>query len=223
MAGEKILVVDDEEAILNTFVAAFDEYDGPFLDEILEELSRLSKQDPKSLVRAEAIGILHSLGGKQFTDVYKEALNDSSYSVVGNALFAYYESDPGGFRKIANDFTQYNNFNIVIPLASYFIDYNETGRYNWFVEKIKKQDIEGMYYLLHYFGEYLMQAPELMKRRGLAVLEKYARNGTSKYVRLSAYQSIGLLSDLSGVDDMRADIRENEEDKFLREIYATMQ
>ena len=76
---------------------------------------------------------------------------------------------------------------------------------------------------MQYFGEFLMKVPELMKRRGIVILEKYARHDDSKYVRLSAYQSIGLLSDLSGVDDLREDIRENEHDNFLREIYTTMQ
>ncbi|MFC2126175.1 M1 family metallopeptidase [Bacteroidota bacterium] len=204
-------------------VYAFDGYEGPFLDEVSHVISKIARDDPKSLVRAEAIGILNELGGDRFVNIYKKALYDSSYSVVGNALFAYYESDPGGFRDIVNEFIIYDNFNIVIPLASYFIDHNETSRYKWFVEKLNKQDMEGMYYLLQYFGEFLMQAPELMKRRGLVVLENYARNNNSKSVRLSAYHSIGLLSDLSGVDELRADIRENEEDKFLREIYTTMQ
>ena len=204
-------------------VVAFDGYEGSNLEEIRKVISNIAREDPKSLVRAEAIGVLYSLGGHQFAEIYKEALYDSSYAVIGNALYAYYESDPNGFKSVADDFTNYNNFNIVIPLASYFIDQNETSRYSWFVEKLENQDVEGMYYLLQYFGEFLMQAPELMKRRGLVVLEKYARNDDSKYVRLSAYQSIGLLSDLSGVDDIRTDIRENEQDNFLKDIYTTMQ
>ena len=48
----------------------------------------LAQNDPKSLVRAEAIGVL----GKYKKDTYKElflkSINDSSYSVAGNSLLA---------------------------------------------------------------------------------------------------------------------------------------
>ena len=77
--------------------------------------------------------------------------------------------------------------------------------------------------MLQYFGEFLMGAPELMKRRGLVVLEKYARDDPSKFIRLSAYQSIGFLSELSGVEELMVDIRDNESDEFLREMYMNMQ
>jgi aminopeptidase N len=56
-------------------------------------LADLAKNDPKSLVRAEAIGAL----GKYKKDTYKElflkSINDSPYSVAGNSLLALGELD----------------------------------------------------------------------------------------------------------------------------------
>lgn len=204
-------------------VGVFEDYTGPYKDEITGMIHAMAMNDPKSLVRADAVSILYSITGDKSIDLYKKAIHDSSYAVAGNALFALSMSDPSELRGVITDFLQYNNFNIVIPLASYFIDQNEFSLYDWFVEKLRYQDSEGLYYMLQYFGEFLMDAPELMKRRGLVVLEKYARDDPSKFIRLSAYQSIGFLSDLSEVEELRADIRDKERDEFLRDMYRNMQ
>jgi hypothetical protein len=59
----------------------------------------------------------------------------------------------------------------------------------------------------------------LDQRRGIAELERYARHHSQMYVRLAAYQGLGLLSDLSGVEELRKNIRENEKSTYLKNIF----
>lgn len=54
----------------------------------------LAKNDKKSLVRADAIEALGEYGKKDYQSLFESAVNDSSYTVSGNALRALDELDP---------------------------------------------------------------------------------------------------------------------------------
>lgn len=189
---------------------------------LVDEVLSLAAKDEKSLVRADALHVLHSLSGPEHIDVYRNALNDSSYMVAGSAIYIYSSLDPEEFKKIASQYEEYNNINIVIPLASFYIDAAISGKYSWFIDKMNYAQSDGLWYLLQYFGEYMMHASELTQRKGIVVLEDFARNHDKIYVRLAAYQALGLLSDLSGVDGLREDIKNQEPDDYLRQLYQSL-
>ena len=56
-------------------------------------LVTLAKSDPKSLTRARAIGAIGGLKNAEYRSIFEKALNDSSYSVAGNALEALSKLD----------------------------------------------------------------------------------------------------------------------------------
>ncbi len=203
-------------------VNALEDYDKPNKVEIEDILSEMAFRDEKSQVRADALHALYSLFGSKYNESFKEALFDSSYQVTGTAIYVYSSTSPAEMSKLASQFDDYDNINIVIPLASFYIDQGGYQKYDWFVNKISTARSETLWYLLQYFGEYIMDAPELIQRRGIAVLEKYAREHVKNYVRLSAYQSLGLLTELSGVPELREDIRQHEEDDYLRQLYGSL-
>jgi aminopeptidase N len=203
-------------------VNALEDYKKPNKKEIEEVLSQMAVSDEKSQVRADALHALYSLFGSAYNETYKKALFDSSYLVAGTAIYVYSSTSPTEMTKLASQFEVFDNINIVIPLASFYIDLGGHQKFDWFVRKISTARSETLWYLLQYFGEYIMDAPELIKRRGVAVLEKYARGHAKNYVRLSAYQSLGLLAELSGVPELREDIRDHEEDDYLRQLYGSL-
>lgn len=57
-------------------------------------LLNLAKTDKYSTVRANAIGALGEYGKTEYVSLFKSALNDSSYSIAGNALAALNKVDP---------------------------------------------------------------------------------------------------------------------------------
>jgi aminopeptidase N len=188
----------------------------------VEKILDLAANDNKSLVRADALHILHSITGEAHKEVYRNALEDSSYMVAGSAIYIYSALDPVAFKKISRNFEDINNVNIVIPLASFYIDAAVKDKYSWFIDKMNYAQSDGLWYLLQYFGEYMMQAAELTQRKAIAILEDYARNHNKIYVRLAAYQALGLLSDLSGVDNLREDIKNKESDVYLQQLYQSL-
>jgi aminopeptidase N len=189
---------------------------------LVSNLLEIAEDDPKSSVRADALHVLHAITGAGHAEVYEEALWDSSYMVAGSAIYIYSALQPGEFKKIAGRFEVLNNINIVLPLASFFIDNAVPYKYNWFIEKMNYSQSGSLWYLLQYFGEYMMNAPELTQRKSVVILEDYARNHRKIYIRLAAYQALGLLSDLSGVDNLREDIKNNESDEYLRQLYQSL-
>jgi aminopeptidase N len=56
-------------------------------------IADLAKNDPKRLVKADAINILAEYGKKEYEPLFKAAANDSSYTVAGNALQALFALD----------------------------------------------------------------------------------------------------------------------------------
>ena len=189
-----------------------------FINPILD----IARNDPKSLVKADALHILHSLTGEKFVNVFQEALKDSSYMVSGSAIYIYSSLRPSEFKNVADTYEDIDNMNVVIPLASFYIDAAIPDKYDWFVEKINSMSSDGLWYLLQYFGEYMMQAPELTQRKSIVILEDYARNHNKIFIRLAAYQALGLLSDLSGVDNLREDIKNKESNEYLRQLYQSI-
>jgi len=203
-------------------INALEDYNGEKKQEIEKTLTEMARYDEKPQVRADALHTLYKLFGSKYQELFRDALSDSSYMVAGTAIYAYSTISPSEMAKVAMLFDEFNNVNIVIPLASFYIDIGGHEKYDWFVNKINTARSETLWYLLQYFGEYIMDASELMQRRAIVVLEKYARIHPKNYVRLSAYQSLGLLTDLSGVEELRKEIRENEEDKYLRQLYQSL-
>ena len=203
-------------------INALEDLDGIERQVIEKKLNELAQHDPKSLVRADALHALYTLNPSAYKEVIEKALNDSSYMVVGTAIYAYTEIDPAAFKKIVSKYETYDNINIVIPLASFFIDQVYTDKYDWFVEKLNRSQADGLWYLIQYFGEYMMNAPEEMQRNSILIFEEFARDHNKNYIRLAAYQALGLLSDLSGVDDLRLDIKNNEDDAYLRSLYQSL-
>jgi len=57
-------------------------------------IADLAKNDPKSIVRAVAIGLLSNYNSPEYKDLLIKAVNDSSYSVAGNALEGLSKVDP---------------------------------------------------------------------------------------------------------------------------------
>jgi hypothetical protein len=57
---------------------------------------------------------------------------------------------------------------------------------------------------------------------GIKLLEKLAKENQAYQVRLSAYQSLGLFAEKDGMKEIRKNIRENEKDERLKNIYELM-
>lgn len=215
--------LDDPFWSLRQFaIGAFDGYKGEKKALLEKKIMQMAINDEKSLVRADALNMLATIGFDKHKDLFIQALNDSSYSVVGVSLMAISASSMSEKNEIFSRFEDVNNMNVFLPLASYYARDKQYKRYDWFRKKIDVLQGSDLWYILQYFGEYLMNAPVQQKRDGVAVLESQARSNASYYIRLAAYQALGLLEDIEGVAKIREDIRKNETDNRLNKIYSNL-
>lgn len=200
-------------------ISNFAEYDGPQFQEVERILQGKVRTDEKAAVRSEAVVTLASFNDNANDALFREALNDSSYSVVSVALDAYLVDKPSDAAEIAARFEQVTNGDIITAVANFYAGMADEKRYDWYVEKLKGLKPQEQYNFLQVFGKYLIKSGPDVQRRAIPLLESTARNDAAHFVRFGAYQVLGLLQDIEGVKAMRRDIRSSERDARLKEMY----
>ena len=213
-------MVDPFWKIRQVAVSNFAEYDGPGFVDAERLVQSRARIDPNSQVRTEAILTLASFGDNSNDPLFREALNDTSYLVVSVALDAYLIGKPGDAADIANRFENSPNDAIVAAVGNYYAGLATPERYEWFLQKMEGMNPSDRYNFLQVFGKYLIKSPSDVQRRSIPVLESLARNNPAYFVRFGAYQVLGLLTDIQGVASIRKDIRSNERDPKLKEMYS---
>jgi aminopeptidase N len=188
---------------------------------VRNRIMQIAIRDPKSTVRATAVQLLGANPDAASMEIFARAMQDRSYLVAASGLSAYLEhaGDEGDKLKAINQFKELTNKNVIAVVADYFSSAGQGSpeAYNWFVHKLQGAQPEIKYYMLQYLGKYLLNANPQEQEKGAKVLEEIARNDANYIARFGAYQALSLLVDMEGVEDIRKDIRDKEQDpKVIR-------
>lgn len=213
---------DDFWVIRKYAVNALEDIKGPENQNLAARLAEMAKKDPKSLVRADAISVLATIDADKYVSVFREGLEDLSYAVNGTAIAAYAQIPAEDKQAIFERFKAYDNVNVVIALADYYVEGEMPGKYDWFVKKLSSVSNETLYYLLNYFARYLAETASERLNEGVHLLAEYARKHPEYYIRLTAYRSLGFFTDMPGVEKLRKQIEDNEQDEKLKMIYQSI-
>lgn len=200
----------------------FTDYDGPQFVEIELMLQKIIRQDPSPMVRSEAVIALSSFNDDENVALYRLALQDTSDLVASQALEAYLITKPEDAGAIATRFENSDNPEVVVAVGNFLANGGDEVRYDWFKKQLERLNASGLYQFLPVFGKYLVKSNDVVKRRSIAPLERIARRGDTYFVRLAAYQVLGLLTDVEGVKGLRRDIKAGEKDPKLAEMYKQM-
>lgn len=150
------------------------------IENYIKKIESIALTDPKPEVRAKAILALSKYNNKAYVHVYEKGLTEKPYSVAGASLSAYLKaSTPAQANKVASEFEQYDNINIVIPMADFYTDKQDKSKYLWFKQQMTSGDVRKIYNLLNPFGQYLMFIDGAEKEDGKKILSKIAAE--SKY------------------------------------------
>ena len=201
-------------------IAAFNGYAGEGSQNIIAQIAEMSTNDPKSLVRADALATLTTYGADTFVGEFEKGLEDASYAVVGAGIYGYAQTATTDKGERLAQYAKINNANVAIPLADYYVSSGIEGKFDWFAEKIKVSTRADLYYLLQYFGQYLMQAPAPIQQKGAKVLEGYATTHATFYIRLAAFQGLLLLEETEEVRAIIENVKREEQDERLKELYS---
>ena len=208
-------------AIRQLAVEAFEGYPGQAAESLVSKLKAIASEDQKSLVRADAITTLSSFADQQqFFPIYQEAMKDSSYAVAGAGLTAFLQTDQPGKTEMAEKFEDESNLQLVIPVADYYALNHVPGKYGWFDSVMQRSSGELLYYLVNYFGQYLVESETGEQVSGAQYLEDLGLNHNAYYIRYAAFQALHLLDGVEGIEEMKKRVKESESDPRLVEAYA---
>ncbi len=177
------------------------------------QIVNLAMKDPNPFVKSAAISVLGEKENLKYIDVYRTNLTDSSYSVSGISLYEFLQTGSNEIDSVIEYFRGESNFNISSSLADYFIMQQKADEYKWFVEKLHIYKGGELWYFIKFFGMYLFNAPNEQIAKGIIELEKIAKHSYHLNNRISAYQSLELLSDHQGVQKILDGINLEEKDK----------
>lgn len=201
-------------------IAAFDGYSDEGKEEIVAKIVAMAKGDEKSIVRADALATLVSFGPDQFRDIFKKALEDPSFAVIGAALYGYGQTEAVDKATIFASYEKVDNVNVIISLADFYALQGVEDKFDWFVQKTKVVTRGDLYYFLQYFGQYLMKMPAPIQYKGAKILEEFASNHETFYIKLAAFQGLLLLEETEEVNEIINRIKREETDERLKGIYA---
>lgn len=165
---------------------------------IKDQLMELAQNDIKSEVRATAILLLSiyynpdTLGkpDPQLTSLYKSAISDKSYDVVGEAVYALAkENHEAAFVEI-NSFDEKTTEKLLIDIAEVFAGYGTEEQNSFFIETYEKLDEHDKYSLLDIYSDYLVKQNDSTINEGLELYKNAAINQEAWWARLTTLYRI---------------------------------
>lgn len=186
-----------------------------------QKLKEMAMNDSKSLVRAVAINALAALD-KETNATYLQTMNDSSYTVLANSLYAYANTGGSEIQSKVEKFEKLDNFVIVKTLAEFYSYYNTEGKIDWFIGKMETRSGGELMYLLDYFATYAAEQNAEVQKIGANLLINKAKNDPSATARVSSYLALKKLEKVEGLQDILKQIRTNEKDKQALQYYEML-
>jgi len=182
----------------------------------------MARADKNSTVRATTLYTLTSFETGDYVDLFRQALQDSSFLVVAGGINAYGSARRAEAMPAFAPLEVYDNAHVVNALAGYYAVFGDVAKYDWYLEKFARLSGLDLYYFLQNLGGFLSKVPEEQQGRAVERIAEIARNHPTYYLRFAAYQALTTASDSEPMNQLRQSIREGEQDPRLRQLYSIM-
>lgn len=169
--------------IRETALEQFSKHVVPNPEEFMKKLEQIALNDPKPSVRERAITLIASYDLKKYLYVFELGLQEKPYSVVSASLAAYLKSDAADKDKKIEQFENYENTDILIVLADYFLYSKNLTKYEWIKSKILSKSGRDLYFMLGYFGEYVRLMKGEQREDGKKVIEEIANSNRHEWIK----------------------------------------
>ena len=186
--------------------------------ELEEMLVKLAENDANNEVRAAAIALLGTLNGSNYLPLFGRMIEESSFVVAGGALTALMdmEGEPVKKREIFDQLKNERNIRMVVPLADYLTQAQDSTQSVWFNEKLGMLSGESLYYFIGYYGDYFASVSGTDRHQAIEMLMQLAKDHPANYIRLTAFQSIFGFIDEGNILERVIKINQNETDELVR-------
>ncbi|WP_041694215.1 M1 family aminopeptidase [Emticicia oligotrophica] len=195
------------------------DYDGEDFLEVERALQYRVIHDERSYVRADAILAMKGFQNSHNDKLFREALNDSSYTVQAAAIEALLATKPVDALELVLKFETSTDPNIFAAVANYFAEEASPLRFDWFMIHLKQMKGNDLYQVLGIFGTYLVKSSTEIQLKSVPLLKQIAQNDSQWYVRFAGMQTLNLISDNKEVKVIIKEITDAEKDERLKKIY----
>jgi aminopeptidase N len=164
---------------------------------VKEKLMEIANKDPKTRVRAAAIGMLSkNFSGNDLLPMLNAAINDSSYNVMAEGLEAMAKIDKQQGLAAAKKFEKEDNGNIIMGVANVYAIYGGEEENKYFIEKADKVKGFSKIGFIVLYGQYLQNASDETINNALPIFVDAAKSESSRYL---AYYGQKSLTDLAAM------------------------
>ncbi len=193
-------------------------------EEVNEKAKQMALADKKADVRKAAIGYLSMVSSqwaeKDYKEIFKQGLKDSSYAVIGESLKGYAASGAEDVPEVLASFEATDKSGILMVLAEYFSVNADSTQYEWYVQTFDKLSFGDQIKFSTYMANYLERMPEAHQEEGIQFFEDVAGNeDLNKYTRFAGYRGLFELDELPGVRKKRREVIKAETDPTWIRIY----
>src|SRR5258706_1316578 len=214
-------------------------------EETKAKLIQLAKSDEKSAVRAEALKALSKyFKDDDFKTLFREKNKERSYDVANEAAASMPLVSPDGRRTPAAELENDSSSYMLTVVADIYAEYGGNKNNGFFLNAYPKLKSGYRYEFLTSYGAYLRKADTDIISGGINFMSDKARHAEPWFLRLAAMQSLLAIEETlkaksektSTHDDAKqdsdevkkildalratiSDIKKNESDKQLKQIY----
>ncbi|MBL0339669.1 MAG: HEAT repeat domain-containing protein [Bacteroidetes bacterium] len=160
--------------------------------EIKQIVMALASNDPDPSVREEALVALSDnfKNDDEVRKIIKNAINDSSYMVMGTAIMLTVEDDKNEGLKIVKAFENDNNKNVTEIVADTYTAYGSDEQYDFMTNALRNAKGVRKYSAVRGYGKFLLRCKPPVSTQGLDNIAEIGKNYPSWVVRLAATQSL---------------------------------
>lgn len=187
--------------------------------DIKNKIMDMAQHDPKSYVRASAIGRLKDITGIDAWSIYNNALNDSSYAVMSAGLSAIYNNDPKKGLETARSLRNINNDNLEGTVMNIIGNEGDAVDNDYFISKFQTATGFDAYFVMLYYEPFLQRMTDsYVINKGVDELKKIAMDEGGNF-----WMSFTATSILTGLQATYQNALDAETDpQIQRSLYAAI-
>ncbi len=158
--------------------------------QIKDKIMSMVVNDEKSYVRASAISRLSDLN-MDVSSLLNQALNDKSYTVIGSAINAIYETDKSRGLDIAHQNMNEENENIKYSVMNILAAEGSAKDNDYFIKKLEDASGFKSYYVMMFYEPYLERMNDFsIIQKGVDALKKVATDMENPWMAYTANSSL---------------------------------
>jgi len=162
-----------------------------YKDRVKDKLIQLAKSDEKSSVRSLAIEQLaNNYRDKELIPLYRQGVNDKSYSVAGASLSALAKNDEKEAMQFAKQFETEKSIDMLLAVAQIYSLYGNDANQPFFVTLSQKMSGWDNVSFAMTYTDFLKRCSDDTINAGIKILENIARNEDNRWVRYFGQKGI---------------------------------